>query len=170
MSLRRGAIGLEAAHLDDLSDKYRRMQRLRRAHARGMEPAPRGVLRELSSAYPGVLAELDSIESDELEARARALDVAREAGTLEPWMAEVFAFHRALKAALALKRDPALDLSALRERYGSFLDARFVAAVTAKDARRMVPVVLDAVARWTETDVAEVALRILPRRRNRPRP
>ncbi len=162
-------IGLEAAHLESLSEKYRRMLWLRGAHGRGMEPAPRHILRELSSAFPGALSELDSMESEELEARARALETARETGAPEPWMVEVFAFHRALQAALALKRDPSIPLSELRDRFGTFIDAPFVAALTAKGARRMLPVVLDSVARWTRQDVTEVAPRILPRRRQRPR-
>lgn len=168
MSSRRGVIGLDRGHLEDLSEKYRRMIQLRCEHARGMHPASRELLRELATSFPGVLSELDTMDLGEIVARARALDAAREEGRVEPWMAEVFAFHRALRAALALRREPTLGLDELRASHGSFLDEPFVAAVTAKTTRRMVPVVLEAVARWTEGDPIEVAQRILPRRRRRP--
>jgi len=86
-----------------LAHKYRTIGELRRARSRG-EPVPeRDVFRALSSEFPGVLSELDTLPLEEIDRRADSLALAAEGAAIEPWMAWIHAYHALMRAALFIR-------------------------------------------------------------------
>ena len=162
-----------AHELERLADKYRTLGELRRAHARGMPPADTRALRALAHAFPGALNELDTMETAEIDQRAADLRHACETGQVAPWMIFVYAFHTALREALRLKRARAFlqpegaadTVAALQARLGLPVDQAFLDAIRSPGRRRLVPVVIDAIARWTGSPPDEIGRILRPRRR-----
>ncbi|NUP10103.1 MAG: hypothetical protein HOW73_28975 [Polyangiaceae bacterium] len=148
-----------------LEHKYVTMARLRRDHARGKPEAPLTELRALARAFPGSLSELDTMETEEIEARVIALAEARASLVVLPWMRWVFAYHAGLREALEARKDVALTTRRARSRLP--IDEAFVEAARARPNGRVVPVVLAAIARWTGDDPAAIEHALLPRRRKR---
>jgi len=162
-----------APELERLADKYKTLGELRRAHARGMPQAETRALRALARAFPGALNELDTMETAEIDQRAADLRVACETGEVAPWMTFVYAFHTALREALRLKRAGAFleppaasyTTATLQARLGLPIDDAFLDAIRSPARGRLVPVVIDAVARWTGSTPDEVGRVLRPRRR-----
>jgi hypothetical protein len=141
--------------LTRLGAKYRALAELRRAGAPDESDADRARLRAVAAEFPGALRELDTLPTDELDARAAALDVAAAGGAVAPWMLWLHAYHALMRAALRVKRASAgvgvnrprgmparggLSEQALAElaaEAGLPLDERFVADVLAPPHGRL---------------------------------
>jgi hypothetical protein len=80
------------------------MAELRAAGAGDETPEERARLKSLAAEFPGALRELDTLASDEIERRARALEDAAAGGPVEPWMAWMNGYHRLLRDALQVRR------------------------------------------------------------------
>lgn len=158
------AIIVPTSDLARLAYKYTTMGRLRRDHARGMSEAPREELRALSREFPGALAELDTMESSEIDDRAQALSLAALGGDVAPWMIYVFAYHAGLRESLRARKTHD-SLEARSARSGLPIDEPFVACAKVRPKGRVVPSVLEAIARWTGHDLDAITHAVLPRRR-----
>lgn len=90
----------DAPWLAELLRKYVALRNLRTAS----DVAERAWLRELATEFPGALRELDCLPLASIEARITGLQAALAGGNVEPWMRWMSAYHRRLRAALALKR------------------------------------------------------------------
>jgi hypothetical protein len=118
----------------DLAEKYRKMAALRAQLPADGPPdaAARVKMKELAREFPGALRELDSLPTDEIEARRRAL----EAGADEPWMRWMCRYHALMRAALQLRaHGVAPDV-----------DEEFARAVAAPPNGRLMVVVFDRIA------------------------
>ncbi|MBI5517732.1 MAG: hypothetical protein HY909_28430 [Deltaproteobacteria bacterium] len=87
-----------------LAGKYDTLLALRGAHDATGEVAPREVLRALAARFPGALRELDRLPLEVLSRRAGALREAAVTGDPAAWMRWLWAFHGALRGALAARR------------------------------------------------------------------
>lgn len=103
-----------------LREKYLTLQRLRHAHARSGQVAPRAQLRALSQRFPGALRELDRSSLERIEAHLGALEAALSGQGPEPsWVPPQLAYHGLLRTALQLRAGapgeaPAAALARLR--------------------------------------------------------
>lgn len=145
--------------LGALARKYRSLAGLRRARLRG-DPVPdRAIFLALAGEFPGALRELDTLELDEIDARAEALEraAAGDGRAVQPWMAWLCDYHAWMRAALWIKlrvrrgaRPDAVAVERIAagaaQYSGLAVDVDFVLAVCAPDAKRLRPVVLDRVA------------------------
>jgi hypothetical protein len=122
---------------EGLAEKYRRMARLRAELPADAPPdaAARGKMKQLAREFPGALRELDSLATDEIEARLRALEGAAD----EPWMRWMCRYHTLMRAALQLRAhggDPA----------AAGVDEAFARAVAAPLHGRLMVAVFDRIA------------------------
>jgi hypothetical protein len=133
-----------------LARKYRALEALREAHARG-EPGPgRAALAALAAEFPGALRELDQRTLASIRGCAAALEAAAAGGAVAPWMARVDALHRLTRAALFVRAharrgagDPELEgvARAASTDAGAPVDLAFARAVLAPPGGRFVAVV-----------------------------
>jgi hypothetical protein len=145
--------------LRDLAHKYDEIARLREERAAGAPPAGRDVLRGLSARFPGALRELDTMELDEIRARATALRDAATTGVVAPWMAWVAAYHALFRLALGTSGETGAPLG---------LSAEAVARLRAPAPATRTEAVIRIVAETFGAPEEEVGRALLPRRR-RPR-
>ncbi len=160
-----------AADLRGLAAKYRRLSAL------GAETS-KDDLRAVANEFPGALRELDTLGAPELTRRADATESAAAGGPLEPWMAWIWAYHRLMRATLALKRSLgrrrplAADLDRLAaqatELAGFPLDGPFVHAVVRPPQRRLAVVVLERLAALYGIPATTIATALFPIRRPSP--
>lgn len=133
-----------------LTEKYRLLLDLRRAHERG-EPTPgRALFQGLAARFPGALRELDRMPMATLERRLAELAAIGEGAAPPEWMVACASYHALLRFALAHKGKPspsAVPAGADRE----FLDG-----LARPPNGRMVPLVVSAIARGLGREVAEV--------------
>jgi hypothetical protein len=119
------------------------MAALRRAIGPGGTPdsSTREELRGLARRWPGALRELDSLDTDEIDRRARACAAvaAGDAAAEEPWMAPMARYHGLMRAALALRRgaDPAELRGDEGDEDATALPPEFVRAVAAPGHGRL---------------------------------
>lgn len=174
---------LDGARLAALAAKYRTLARLRRERDQGgpstsgATPEQKAQWRELATAYPGALRELDTFSEAELRDRAAQLTAATSGGPIAGWMVAIDGFHRYLEAALALKRqlassDAPVDdgrahqlAAELNARFGPVLDAPFVAELASPAGGRLVPVILTRLARSLGITPEELRRCLFPTRR-----
>jgi hypothetical protein len=170
-----GVDGLRA-----LARKYRSLVELRArrdggaAAAAGEAPAM-GVLRELAREFPGCLRELDTLGAAELARRAAAAEgAAGEASSVEDWMLWIWGYHRLMRAALAIRRGTAAEVSGQVSGQVSgvegddLVDAGFVAEVRAPPGGRIGIVVLRRLEALHGRPAREIAARLFPPRRPSP--
>lgn len=86
-----------------LAEKYATLGELRRARARGEEPPPARVFKELARRFPGCLRELDTLPMETIDARRDALHIAAEGGPIEPWMTWLSEYHAKVREVLVAK-------------------------------------------------------------------
>jgi len=136
-----------------LARKYRVMGALRADGAGDETAEDRAALRQIAAEFPGALRELDTLPTEEIAARERALEAAAQGGPVEPWMAWMHGYHALMRAALALKRRgggraPITDdaLQAIARATGVTLDDAFVRAVASPPSGRLMAVVFDRLA------------------------
>lgn len=126
-----------------LGAKYQEILVLRDLHVADADPPDvRDRLRALASRYPGALRELDRSDRTEIVARLAALDAVLGGAPLEPWMLATDRVHRWLRVAL-------------RRRH--VFRGRTVRG-------RIVPVILEVVARELGLRASEVADLVDPAR------
>jgi hypothetical protein len=87
-----------------LARKYRTLSELRRATFQLTSFDERRLARQLAREFPGALRELDIMPLAEIERRADALAAAARGGPAEAWMEWMVAYHRTMRAALAIQR------------------------------------------------------------------
>lgn len=165
--------------LERLAIKYRLLARLRREKAAGAPPPPKATFVALADEFPGALRELDALPLDEIDRRAAALERAARTGdessVVEPWMTWLAAWHRTLRAALAVKRRLRNGGAPSTERMASLvalasdlaalpLDEAFVLAVARPPRGRLEAVVEAELVRRLGPDGADSR----PRRRRSP--
>jgi len=167
----------DAVRLRALAAKYRTLGVLRRERAAGAGPASRETLREIASAFPGALRELDTLSLDEIDRRARDLDLAARAGgePSAPWMHWIDAYHRWMRAGLYVKLRLAQGLvlsnadgerqlaTAASAHAGVTAGADFVHGIAAQRSARLQPPVLARVSAETGTSVREITATLFPR-------
>jgi len=168
----------DAADLLELAEKYQALAGLRAQRDGSTTQASRATLRALADRHPGCLRELDTLGPVEIDRRAQAARAAAAGGPREPWMAWIWAYHRLMRATLAVKRaigrgQPRADeLQALvneaRRIAGFALDTGFVLAVASPPQRRIGVVVLHLLAELFATPAAAIAQNLFPPRRPSP--
>lgn len=94
---------LSRGDLEALARKYQILGDLRRARERGEGVAPRELLRDLASEFPGALNELDTLPLGEIDRRADRIEAALRGEPPEPWIAWLSGYHALFRAALAIK-------------------------------------------------------------------
>jgi hypothetical protein len=157
--------------LHELAEKYRTLARLRREKASGEDPPPRETFRRLAERFPGVLNELDTLTLEELDARARDLELAAAGAPVEPWMEWLWTFHALLRAALYAKRRPVSDDEIDRlardasAHAGIDVERGFIGRVSTPPGGRIVRLVLEEVGRRFACDGDRVRSVLFPRRR-----
>jgi hypothetical protein len=136
-----------------LADKYHRMAALRRRLGRGTpDPTARAELRALAHDWPGALRELDSLPTEELDARAQACADRHP----PPWVAWMERYHDLMRAALALRRGTAAAAAGV--------DADFADAVAAPGHGRLNVVVFARLALEFDTPARTMWDALFPRR------
>lgn len=164
---------IDAERLGALAGKYEELGRLRAARAAGEPPPAAPVFKELARAFPGCLAELDTLPAETIAARAAALRDAAAGGRVEPWMEWLADHHARMRAALWIKprvarggpiddaRAEALarDAAAVA---GVLVDAAFVRAVAAPPQGRLVTLVLAELERRHGRPAADIKRAIFP--------
>lgn len=165
------SLRLDERALSALVEKYRAMVALRLSHARGMPSATREELQRLATAFPGALAELDRLPTTELLDRLTAVEEAAREGSAQRWMLYVFAFHAALREALLARGQRGEGRrTALEERRANAavpIDEELIMAVERPPGGRLVPAIIEAVARWTGGDAKDIDAIVRPPRRPR---
>jgi hypothetical protein len=173
-----------ADDLRALAEKYRALAELR-AHrdlspaADPRAPGSRAALRTLAERHPGCLRELDTLGAAAIEQRAAAAAAAADGGALETWMAWIWAYHRLMRASLAVKRllgrgrlregAPLAALLAEAERVAGWpLDASFVRAVADPPQRRLGVVVLNLLGELYGDAPSAIGDVLFPKRRPSP--
>jgi hypothetical protein len=173
-----------AADLRQLAEKYRALAELRAHRDQTPEldprgPATRAALRALAESHPGCLRELDTLGAPEIERRARAASAAADGQPLEPWMAWIWAYHRLMRASLAIKRRlgrarlregaPLAALLTEAEQIAGWpLSASFIHAVARPPQRRLGVVVLDLLGELYEDSPRVISETLFPPRRPSP--
>lgn len=157
--------------------KYRQLAAWRRARDRDPEGAvDRAELRALALEFPGALRELDTLGEAELDRRIRRLEAAADDATVDNWMVWIGAYHRWMRAALAVKAGLAgrrrIDettrqslADAARQAAGTSVDDGFVDAVAAPPQGRLSRLVLSHIARTFDAPVAMLSDALFPGRR-----
>jgi hypothetical protein len=127
-----------------LADKYRRMAQLRASLPADRPPdaAGRATLKQLAREFPGALRELDSLPTDEIDARLQAL----ERGDDAPWMRWMARYHALMRAALHIKGRTRGDDDLARLAAEAGVDEPFARAVAAPIHGRIMAVVFDRLA------------------------
>ena len=138
-----------------LARKYAALVALRRRRDAGGDPAGGGALRALAAEFPGCLRELDTLGLAELERRAHLA----AAGTDEPWLPWIAAYHTLMRTALALRAPNAAALE---------VDPTFAAAVRAPPHGRVSVVVLRTLSARFSVPAATIAATLFPTRRPSP--
>lgn len=174
-----------------LARKYRALGALRTARdadgGGGGDADDARALREklaaLAREFPGCLRELDTLGAEELARRAEVADAAVRGTPEERWMAWISAYHRLMRATLAIKPAMAQDkgkrkttddetLAALARQVSEAsevpVDAAFVRAVGAPPEGRLGILVMRALAAHFHTTALEIAATLFPPRRPRP--
>ncbi len=127
-----------------------------RAVGVGAGAEARAQLRELAAAWPGVLKELDTLATEEIERRFAACSDGAE----EPWMAWSARYHELMRAALAIRRDQAPSAA---DRAPS-VDDEFVRAVKRPRHGRLNVVVFAQLGREFEIDARTIWDALFPAR------
>jgi hypothetical protein len=141
--------------------KYRTLLHLRRTLAPHITAQQKHELRHLAAEFPGALRELDSLPTEELEARLLAV----EGGATEPWMEWMDAYHTLMRVALECKRALAAGNAA-----PTGLTAEFVQKVADPRAGRLNALVFDELARRFALPAKTLWDTLFPRRGAAPRP
>ncbi|MEP7119924.1 MAG: hypothetical protein ABJE95_03395 [Byssovorax sp.] len=160
-----------------LAEKYRTLGALRRARAAGGEVPVRAVFKALAEEFPGCLNELDTLQIEEIDARAEALASAASGGPIEAWMIWLAGYHALLRAALRIRirTTKSRDLDAARSRdlaadasahSGAAIDPAFVQAVLRPPGGRIIPVVYARLAALHGAPAATIKRALFPRSRD----
>ena len=167
----------------ELAEKYRALAALRARRDAAGEPdrarEARAALRALAERHPGCLRELDTLGGAEIARRAQAAAAAGAGGPGEPWMTWIWAYHRLMRAALAIKRAVGGGPAPEREQRAALaaeasaaagwaIDVDFVTAAARPAQGRLGPVVLRRLAALYEVPAAEVSAALFPARRPPP--
>ena len=97
-----GLISLE--DLRSLARKYRALITIHHALASWDDARARTLDAAIAEEFPGALRELQTLDVNVLDDRARALEEAIAGGAPEPWMLWMADYHRTLRRLLADKR------------------------------------------------------------------
>ena len=158
--------------IERLARKYETLADWRRKQAAGQPPPEPSALRDLAADFPGCLRELDRLPLEEIDLRRAALFLAASSGVIEPWMRWSLAYHGMLRGALWLKArrhvarglldvtDPLAAEASEHARYP--IDTDLARTLMAKDARPLVVIALDEIARRHGVSAFEIRARLLP--------
>jgi hypothetical protein len=149
--------------LAGLARKYRAMLELRHAGAPDETREDRARLRALAAEFPGALRELDTLPTEEIEGRARALEAAAAGSAAEPWMAWMADFHELLRTALVLKAAHARGLP--RPTTDVSVDESFAAACERPPHGRLLPIVFARLAAHYQVSETVISTALFPPRR-----
>jgi hypothetical protein len=160
-----------------LAEKYQTLGALRRARAAGGEVPERTVFQALAEEFPGCLNELDTLQIEEIDARAAALAAASRGGLVEPWMTWLAGYHALLRAALRIRirttKSRQVDDARLKiladdaaDHSGAAIDPAFVQAVLRPPGGRIIPVVYDRLAALHGAPAATIKRALFPRSRD----
>lgn len=149
-----------------LADKYRRMASLRASLPADQPPdaAARATLKQLAHEFPGALRELDTLTTDEIAERLRALERGDEA----QWMEWMHRYHALMRVALRIRQagDTALRTGLA---VAAGVDDEFVRAVLRPPHGRMMTAVFERLATEAGVERGLVWDTLFPARKG-PRP